>query len=287
MNKTMLFTGLAAAAGLLAVYAWRAEAPTVGDTSSTKPAAQQVAAPADAVAATAPAGSADVEIAELHRRLDDEIRARRKLAGEVEALRRQVAGLQPGAEPGAANSGRARSQPGLGDGAADAPEAWFDEQALIDAGMDSLLADELKVFFEGLELERLQLRDLAAREGWDRARRREGLDALDNRELQLRERLGESGYEAYLYAAGRPNRIAISSVLASAPAGQAGIRPGDHILRYADQRIYDRHDLREAMRAGNVGEPVEVEVDRAGETLQFYLARGPMGVRTDALSLAP
>ena len=169
----------------------------------------------------------------------------------------------------------------------DAGSDWFDERALVASGMSEARALELRTFFEQLELERLRLRDRAAREGWDRPARRAELELLDAREDALRERLGEDEYAAYLYASGRPNRVEITSVLASAPAGQAGIRAGDRILRYANERIYSPRELRAATVAGVFGDPVEIEIERGGETLRFYLARGPMGVRTDGLSIAP
>jgi S1-C subfamily serine protease len=136
-------------------------------------------------------------------------------------------------------------------------------------------------------MERLYLRDQAAREGWDRERIRNEMQLLESTEDDLRERLGESAYDAYLYASGQTNRVAVSSLLESAQAGQAGIKPGDHIIRYDSQPIYNWRELRSATTSGNIGDSVEVEVDRDGETLQFYLMRGPLGIRMDALRVAP
>jgi len=158
---------------------------------------------------------------------------------------------------------------------------------LIESGMDSVQASQLKVLFEQLEMERLHLRDRSAREGWDRARLRDEFRQLDDREESLKDELGESAYDAYLYASGQSNRVAVTSVLESAQAGQAGIEAGDHILRYDNQRVYNWRDLRTATTSGNISDVVEVEVDRDGETLQFYLARGPLGIRMDSLSVAP
>ena len=287
MNRTLTYVVLAAVVAVLLALAWRGESPPDGE---AKQANAQVGENAGSASGSTPGSApprAGSEIDTLHRRLDAEIRARRELEGEVEALRRQVAELQDRAESNAVDAQLKRSQAAAADASDDSANAWFDEQSLIAAGMDGVLAAELKAFFERLELERLQLRDRAAREGWDRARRREELDALDQREQSLRERLGEQGYDAYLYAAGRPNRVAVTSVLESAPAGQAGIQPGDYILRYDRERIYNWTDLRAATSAGNLSEMVEIEVERDGETLQFYLARGPLGVRMDSRSVAP
>ena len=283
MNRTWIFAGLAAVAAVLLALAWRGESPPGGEMPSVASMSRETTMPPP-VPANESSRPADNEIDTLRRRLDLETRARRELEDEVEALRQQVDELRNLAESNAVSRQQARLPEATAD---DTATVWFDEQALIAAGMDGMLAGELKAFFERLELERLQLRDRAAREGWDRDRRRAGLEALDEREQGLRERLGEDGYDAYLYAAGRPNRVAVTSVLASAPAGQAGIQAGDYILRYDSERIYDWRDLRSATTAGNLSEMVEIEVERDGESLQFYLARGPLGVRMDSRSVAP
>lgn len=288
MNRSLLYVGLAAAAGFLIARALPVDSPSVetvapvsSDGRGVKPGFPIASVPPGLAAAT------EAEFADLRRRLREETRARREIERKLEAIEREIAALQtdlarepaegPGSETGPEDSA-ARASNG---------RAWFDEQALIAAGMDGARAFELRLFFEQLELERMRLRDRAAREGWERSRTRTDMASLDESEETLRERIGESGYEAYLYASGRPNRVAVASLLETAPAGQAGIRPGDHILRYANQRIYNRRELRAAIRAGEFGDPVEVEIERDGESLQFYLARGPLGVRTNSISIAP
>ena len=166
-------------------------------------------------------------------------------------------------------------------------QRWFDPQALIDGGIPSEQAEELRRFFERVELERLQLRDRAGREDWERGRLRTALRELDEREESLREQYGEAAYDAYLYASGKFNRVEISGVLGSAPAGQAGIRGGDRLLRYDNQRIYSPRDLRDAIAGGELGDTVEIEVARGDELLRFYVARGPLGVRLNPLRVAP
>lgn len=230
---------------------------------------------------------AAVRIGELDRLLRDEIRARRALAQKLEILSRQVAALDDAAGHAAMTNSASGPDDGNPDGSAGPEEGWFDQQALLDSGMDNSLANELKLFFERLEMDRLYLRDRAAREGWNREQARSEMQALESREDELRERLGESAYDAYLYASGQTNRVAVSSVLATAQAGQAGIKSGDHILRYDSQRIYNWMDLRAATTSGDISDMVPVEVERDGETLQFYLARGPLGIRMDALRVAP
>ena len=225
-------------------------------------------------------------IGELNRLLQNEIRARQALAQKLEILSRQVAALDSAA--GLDTTAGSADQPVAGAHDSELPEAgWFDQQALLDSGMDSSLANELKLIFEQSEMDRLYLRHRAVREGWDREQTRSEMQTLESREDELRERLGDSAYDAYLYASGQTNRVAVTSVLASAQAGQAGIKSGDHILRYDSQRIYNWMDLRAATTSGDISDTVPVEVERDGKTLQFYLARGPLGIRMDALRVAP
>ncbi len=280
---TLLAIGLAVAVGIGIGSLLADGAGGMQASSPATPGDQPVDNRDLAIQAPQAASPADSRLVELNRLLQDEIRARQALEMTLESLPRQVAAL----DRAAAASATADPAEQPADDADERDRDWFDEQALLDNGMDSGLVSELTVFFEQLEMDRLYLRDRSAREGWDRAQLRAELQAIESREEDLRQRLGDDAYDAYLYATGQPNRVAVTSVLASAQAGQAGIQSGDHILRYDNQRIYSWMDLREATTSGDISDMVEVEVERDGTTLQFYLARGPMGIRMDSLSVAP
>jgi len=284
MQAPLIYVALAAAAGIgigvmlgqqsatsesVPVAEGQAEAANAGDGAASR----DTAAPAVVL-----------DLTELQRSLQDEIRARRTLEKKLDRLVRRVAEMGAAME---VSPGTVAADDAATNDSEVAGQGWFDEQALIEGGMDSVQASQLKAYFEQLEMERLYLRDQAAREGWDRARLRDEFRQLDDKEESLRDQLGESAYDAYLYASGQSNRVAVTSVLASAQAGQAGIEAGDHILRYDNQRVYNWRDLRTATTSGDISDVVEVEVDRDGETLQFYLARGPLGIRMDSLSVAP
>lgn len=285
MPRLMLFIGLALAAGItIGAYVTRDHAGLAPQASATPSSADiEIAADSPRVATL---GGDDIDT--LRQLLDDETRARRALERRVVELGRQLESLQrAAADPAIAGDvTTADDEPATAD--AERREAgWFDTRALIDSGMDAALADELQVFYEQIEMERLYLRDQSLREDWNRDDYRTALAEIEDREAELRLRLGEDGYDAYLYASGQPNRVAVTSVITSAPAGQVGIEAGDHILRYDNQRIYNWFELREATAGGEIGETVAVEVDRGGQTLQFYLARGPLGIRMNTLSVAP
>lgn len=154
--------------------------------------------------------------------------------------------------------------------------------------MEAAEAERLKAQFEQLELDKLYLRDRAVREGWPGGSRyREELQQLEAQTGNLQQELGEDSYDAYLFASGQPNRVAVQSVLASSAAGVAGIQSGDHILRYGNQRIYNWRDLREATTQGDVNETIIIEVLRDNKSLQFYVSRGPLGIRMTSISVAP
>jgi hypothetical protein len=251
---------------------------------------QRDASPVErAVSVTAQDGVAPSSSArDLESRLEREIAARQALERQVDTLARELAELRESLE--STEAGAVRSAADAGSGSGDDPldrREWFDEQALVNAGIDALQAETLRRFYEELELERLTLRDQARREDWRNGELRMALQTLDNREQELRDQLGDAAYDAYLYAAGRPNRLVVTSVLESAPAGQAGIVTGDRIVGYDNRRIYNWRDLRNAMSGGSITDTVEIEVERDGHSLQFYLNRGPLGVRTDSQSLAP
>ncbi len=286
MSKQLILISLALAAGIsIGIYATRDGREAPANTATAPATTDDRVAP---VRATLPAAAGTDEIDTLRQLLEDEIRTRRALERRLFALGRQVDALEREGAGAAVAVDDAAASADAADAADERREAgWFDTQALIDSGMDDALAGELQVFYEQIEMERLYLRDQSLREAWDREQYRTALDEIEDREDTLRQRLGEQGYDAYLYASGQPNRVAVTSVLASAQAGQAGIEAGDHILRYDNRRIYDWFELREATAGGEIGEPVSVEVDRDGETLQFYLTRGPLGIRMNSLSVAP
>jgi hypothetical protein len=227
------------------------------------------------------------DIAELNRLLQNEIKARQNLGQRVETLVQQMNSFRNDLQ----SSERAiSSEQGGDDRESDLPVTYrggFNEQALIDRGMNSSQASELKIYFEQLEMDRLYLRDQSIRESWGREKLAEAMQALESREDDLKSQLDESTYDAYLYAAGRSNRVEVTSVLEKGQAGMAGIMSGDQITRYDNQRIYNGFDLREATASGNIGDSVEVEIVRDDRTMQFYLVRGPLGIRMNSVSAAP
>jgi len=254
---------------------------TDSDTPELVTAQNNTAIPAIPVATD----SSTSDIAELNRLLQEEINARRSLEQKLDALSLQVSEFKRNSQYQSNDLSTQNDNEQSLDSKPDS--GGFNQQALLDSGMSSSQAGELKDFFEHQELQQLYLRDRSVREGWDRQKYRDEIQALNDEEDALKSRLGESAYDAYLYASGQPNRVEVSSVLATAPAGVVGIQSGDHILRYNNQRIYSGFELHQATTGGNAGDSVAVEVERDGKILEFYIVRGPLGIRMNSISVAP
>lgn len=95
----------------------------------------------------------------------------------------------------------------------------------------------------------------------------------------LRTEIGDQDYERYLEAIGGRTSATISNVLETSPAQRAGLKPGDQIVRYGGERIFNVLDLNRATLAGRPGETVLVDVRRDGTTFQVTMPRGPLGIR--------
>ena len=93
----------------------------------------------------------------------------------------------------------------------------------------------------------------------------------------VRNSMSAEKYEQYLEASGRPTTVMIDNVLSGSAAESAGLRPGDQIVRYGSERVFDENDLMMAIIQGEPGDSVTVEVRRDGATFHVAVARGPLG----------
>jgi len=150
------------------------------------------------------------------------------------------------------------------------------QSQLTAAGFSLADAQRIESRLEQLRLEAVQLRYEAMRSGDPQAGA--GLAELQRGDAALRAELGESDYERFLEATGRPTSIGVTSVIESSAAQSAGIRAGDEILSYGGERIYDIRDLNRVLLEGEPGEPVLVDIVRDGQPLQVVMPRGPLGI---------
>jgi len=146
------------------------------------------------------------QLNELTQQLQQEIIARQALQKQVSVMSSTLAALSADERNTASPDKQGtplNPLPTVSEGTTG--NAWFNKQALIDAGMGSIEAEQLKNQYEELELEKLYLRDTAVREGWARGNRyRTKLQELDQKSDGIKQELSEEVYDAYLFAAGQP-----------------------------------------------------------------------------------
>lgn len=98
----------------------------------------------------------------------------------------------------------------------------------------------------------------------------------------LRQEIGDAEYDRFLYGLGQPNRVAVVDVFQSSPAAAAGLKPGDILLAYDGQRMFDGRDLREFTMASDPGQSVVLDVLRDGRQVSLYVPGGPIGIQLGA-----
>jgi hypothetical protein len=144
---------------------------------------------------------------------------------------------------------------------------------MIEAGLSPDRADLILQRESEIRYESIQAR-------FDARNSEEPQDPFDpslNPEAMLRAEIGDTEYEMYLEANGRPTSVGISSVMASSPGERAGLQPGDEIVGYGGQRVFSTSELMQHTMTGGEGNVV-VDVMRDGTSMQIVLPRGPIGV---------
>lgn len=102
--------------------------------------------------------------------------------------------------------------------------------------------------------------------------------AINGPQSILRAELGDTAYERYLEAQGQPTSIQVTRVYDGSPGSAAGLRPGDEVVSYGGERVFNVAELRSLTMQGNLGEEVIIEIDREGVRMQLSLQRGPVGI---------
>lgn len=270
MAKTIAFLILGLAVGLATASLWLAGSP--------RP--------------VTPAGDSDdlrARVSALEQALNREILQRAELETELTALTRRielpsagapaenaaerVAGLEPERAGDERAAGEASAVAAFERRSARRDLGASLTQRLVESGFPADRAEWISQRTEELRMQALQAQYDAAREG----------ERFDPRSLAgagstLRSELGDADYERYLEATGRPTSVRVDNVLASSPAQQAGLMPGDEVVAYSGERVFSNADLNRLILEGNPGEPVTVDVLRDGQTMQLVIPRGPLGI---------
>jgi hypothetical protein len=231
------------------------------------------------------------DLERLRADLEFERLARRALAEEVALLRRTLeasGGLaRAGVHARPAEEPREESEAEIPQPVAEAGDklnsAGFDTPALVTAGLAEQDAARLRERWEAHQLEKLELSNVALREGWKGRRLRQEMYALEG---ALRSELGDE-WDAYLYATGEENRLRVNEILADSAASAAGFEKGDLIVSYDRERIYDPGGLRRNSAACSSGSYVTVEVIRDGNPETLRVRCGPLGTLIDHVKRPP
>ncbi len=162
------------------------------------------------------------------------------------------------------------------------------EEKLVAIGMPEDTIQAMKLTVDQNQLEMLQLRDRAIREGWDNSNDyTEEMFALRNPYRGLQEQFGDEAYDQYLYATGTPNRVEVREVYSGSAADNAGIRPGDLLVSYASTPVFSMSDLRQSTLEGTSGETILVELIRDDQEYTTSVTRGPLGISMSATVVKP
>ena len=145
--------------------------------------------------------------------------------------------------------------------------------AFVAAGFTPERAQLLMRREEELQMEVLQARYEATRNGASE----QEVANISTSQL-MRKELGDADYARYLEGQGRPTSVGIREILTNSPAQNAGLQPGDEIVAYNGQRVFDMNELNALTYEAQPGVSVPMQVERDGQTIQVYVESGPIGV---------
>ena len=145
--------------------------------------------------------------------------------------------------------------------------------AFVAAGFTAERAQLLMRREDELQMEVLQARYEATRNGASE----QEVANISTSQL-MRKELGDADYARYLEGQGRPTSVGIREILTNSPAQNAGLQPGDEIVAYNGQRVFDMNELNALTYEAQPGVSVPMQVERDGQTIQVYVESGPIGV---------
>jgi len=154
-------------------------------------------------------------------------------------------------------------------------------EALIETGIPTEQAALIQSRLDEFDLKQLYIKDRASREGWlNTARYRKEQRQAQNAYRELRSEIGDDAYDRMLYALGQANRIVVRDIMQNSSAEQYGLQANDRVYEYDGQRVFTGQELNELVtQGGDAGALVLVRVQRDEQQLDFYLPRGPIGIR--------
>ena len=268
MKAIFLVLGVVLVLGLAAAYVADQPHPAVVEEGDARDYFDQSAAIEDRILALERAVAEERDARQL---LEDELQA---LYAEIDALASQPDAEEDEAEEAVAAAREIRNRFNRPGSARSSVERRVD--GLVSAGLSQDRAEWIVKRENELQLEAMQARFEARRTG-------EPVDRFDpafNPGAALRAELGDAEYEQYLAASGRSTSVSINSVMESSPAAVAGLQPGDRIVSYDGQRVFNTFELNMQTMRGTPGDTVVVDILRDGAPMQVVVPRGPVGIYT-------
>ena len=158
-------------------------------------------------------------------------------------------------------------------------------RSLVNAGFSEARAANIidrqeRIYFEQMQLS-YEYRYLENKTSEEAHALQEKIQTYSNPRRVMEQELNEQEFERYMDAFGGRSEFHIGDLLEDAPAYQAGLRPGDKIIRYNNQRVFHMGDLRSQVYQVAPGGNVAVEIQRNGSssTETIYIPSGPLGIR--------
>jgi len=277
MRQAAIFTVVGLLAGI-ALASWVGRSPL--------PALEADADRSDARFATAVTSDDEIaaRLAELERRLAAEVERRVALEATVTDLTERLGpnGMLP-------LTGEAQAAAGPNGAEQPSPRQLFADRRALRAQQQSPEYRRDQLISAGFAPDQAQwIVDREAQSRMDLLNaqytaRREGepFDPLQSHlamQVEMRQQLGDAGYEQYLEATGQPTNVRVFEVLQKSPGYEAGLRSGDEIVAYGGERVFSLGELNDLTVAGNPGETVAVDIMRDGQAMQIYIPRGPIGI---------
>lgn len=268
MNKTLIAIVLVFAAGLAAAALILIPAETVSLPKLMSSDLKEAEPPA-----INPSAAMEDRVAALETALSTEQEARRVLEDELLALNSELERLKNGSPAATAAGGdEPLPMPPRTSRLRESDSFESRSKALVEEGLSAERAAYILQRESELRFAQMQAYYEARNADDPEAR----LASLTDPDAALRAEIGETEYEKYLRANNRSTSVEVEGVMSSSPAATAGLQPGDEIVRYDGERVYNSRDL---MERAMVGEgPVVVEVLRDGSSMEVIIPRGPIGI---------
>lgn len=219
--------------------------------------------------------------------LDEEISERRVLAEQLEELRSEMTDLQQNLRARVDAAYAAERRNNNSERSSQRGDARQEER-LAKSGLTSQQFETIRRREAIATMQRIELDDQARREGWvDSPRYYEAFNELEGDSNSIRAEIGDEAYDRYLFASGRPNRIAVGTVIPTSPAERAGFQVGDVVMSYGGEKVYSTEQLTNLRSSGDSGALVAVDIIRDGQPIQITMPRGPMGIVTRSNVIDP